>query len=554
MKRNPFKIILKLFSLIGGFTFILILAVINGSIGFLCSISLTVLASLGIAKLLGVSIALSFPLLFGLIIGAGLLRGLLRYFEQYSNHYIAFKLLAILRNKIFTALRRLCPAKLETKQKGSIISMITSDIETLEIFYAHTLSPISIALFVSLAMTLFIGLVVSWTMALFALFSYTLIGLILPFINGTILAKSGNEYRSDFSFFNGFFMDSIKGSKEIILHNREEEKNEAVNLFSKKLLTSSKTLRERSTLIQGGTEIIMALLNFSMVGLGFFLVSKGVVDSGLVVVGVVALLSSFGPVLAVNALPSNLNQTLASANRIFDLLEDVPVVVDIEDGKNFDFSILQIKNLKFSYNEQMEVLTSVNLTIGVGEIIGIKGESGCGKSTLLKLLLRFWKKGSGEILYNSIDIENINTDSLKHNVAMVSQTTYIFDDTIKNNLKIANPEATDEEITVACKKASIHNHIMAQTDGYNTKIGSSGLKFSAGETQRIGLARAFLSNAKLILLDEPTSNVDSLNETIILNSLRANKEGKAIILVSHRDSTLSIADKIYNFAGGKLYE
>ena len=302
------------------------------------------------------------------------------------------------------------------------------------------------------------------------------------------------------------------------------------------------------------TELFISLFIFTTLIIGIVLVIKEQLSLGKMIIGVVTVFGSFGPVVAISALPGNLTQTFASADRLLNLLEEKPEVSPIEDGKTFDFNNLAVNALSFSYEKQLQVLQEVCMYIKKGEIVGIVGSSGCGKSTLLKLLLRFWQKNSGTIAYNSIDIDEINTNNLLDNVTMVSQETYLFNDTIENNLRIAKFNATKEEIENACKLSSIHDFILTLPDGYNTIVGAFGDNLSAGEKQRIGLARAFLLGSGLILLDEPTSNVDSINEGIILKALKQQKHKKGIILVSHRESTMAIADRIYRFEKGMLYE
>lgn len=552
-RRNGLKIISKLLSLIGSLSYVILLAVINGSVGHTIGTFIPVLGALAIAKACGANVALDYTILFILIIGFGILRGILRYFEQYSNHYIAFKLLAKIRNIIFKKLRVLCPAKLETKQKGTIISMITADTETIEVFYAHTISPVCIAIVCSLSSFLFIGFVVNWYLGLFALFAYLVIGVIMPFIGNKIVLNSGKNYRNEFTSFNGYFMDAIKGSKEIILHGKEEEHKKVINEYSDKLLNASNIMKNKSLSTSVLTNITIYILNFTMLILGIILVILNEVSAPLMCVGVIALISSYGPVLAISKLPENLSQTFASGDRIISLLEEEPAVVDIKDKKDFDFNKFETKNLSFGYNEKT-VLKDINIHLKKGEIVGIMGKSGCGKSTLLKLLLRFWNNDGGFISYNDIDIKSINTLSLKKNVVMVSQSTYLFDDTVRGNLKIAKPNASEEDLISATKSAGIYEFILKLKDGFDTKIGAGGISLSAGESQRLGLARAFLSDAKLILLDEPTSNVDAINEGIILKALRESKYKKSIILVSHRDSTMTICDRIYKMTEGKIVE
>lgn len=548
-RRNGLKIMASLIVLLGSLSYIMLLAIINGTLGFLCAMGVTIFGSIGVAKFLGETINMSYGLIISLTIGCGVLRGALRYLEQYSNHFIAFKLLAALRDKIFKALRALAPAKLEGREKGGIISMITSDIETLEVFYAHTISPICIALIVETLVLLYVGFISSFYLSLAALVSYIIIGIILPIISSKLLSDTGVRYRKSFASFNSYYLDSIKGVNDIVLNNAMKVRNKEVNSKSDELLAEIKKLKHKS----GITEAISyAFVSLSLIGvliLGLYLSDKNIITIPKMIMGLVAIFGSYGPVIALSALPQNLTQTFASGDRVLDLLEEKPVVREIKDGKNFSFLDLKVNNLSFKYDEA-SVLNNVNLEVKRGQIVALVGPSGCGKSTLLKLLLRFYETNSGDILYNNISINDINTSSLLDNVTLVSQQTYLFDDTIKENIKIAKYDATDEEIIEAAKKASIHEFIESLPDKYDTKVGQLGDNLSAGEKQRIGLARAFLSNAPLILLDEPTSNVDSINEGIILKSLKDQKENKSIILVSHRESTTAIADRIYRIKDG----
>lgn len=550
LRRSGIKIMAGLIALLGSLAYIMILAVINGSLGFISAMGVTVFGAIGVAKALGESVAMSYGLIIGLAVGCGALRGILRYFEQYSNHFIAFKLLAALRDKIFKALRRLCPAKLENKKKGSIIAMITSDIETLEVFYAHTVSPICIAILVSLAVAIFVGVIGSPYLTLVALAGYLTIGIVLPLISSKLLKKSGVEYRKAFSLFNAYFMDSIKGIKDIIYHNAGDERKKQVDKRSDELLSLTYDMKKNIVNASALTELAVSLFILISLIVGIALYINQLISIGSMIIAIVAIFGSFGPVIAISALPGNLTQTFASGDRVLNLIEEQPAVLPIENTKNMDFNRLEVKDLNFAYDKNIQVLKDINLQAQNGEIVGIVGESGCGKSTLLKLLLRFWQKDGGSIAYDGEDIENINTDSLLSNVTMVSQSTYLFDDTVEENLRLAKEDATPEEMQEACKKASVHDLIMSLPEGYSSRVGLSGDNLSAGEKQRIGLARAFLSGSKLILLDEPTSNVDSINEGIILRSLADQRKDKCIILVSHRLSTMAIADRVYTIKDG----
>ena len=554
LRRSGARIMANLILLLGSLVYIMVVAVINGSLGFISAMGVTFFGAVAIAKAIGESIPVSYEALIILTISCGVIRGLLRFLEQYGNHYIAFKLLAVLRDKIFTSLQRLCPAKLESKQKGSIIAMITSDIETLEVFYAHTISPVCIAVIVSAVVFILVGLVSSWYLALIALIGYFLIGIIVPMIASDRLKASGVRYRTEFASFNAYFLDSIKGIKDIILHNADQARKTEVNRRSDILLDETKKMKQKITNAGAATEFIVSIIIIATLACGIALVAGDLLSAGRMVIGVVTIFGSFGPVIAISALPGNLTQTFASGDRVLDLLSEKPAVTPVKDGQIIDFEDLSVSDLSFSYDGQTEVLRDICMQAKKGEIIGITGESGCGKSTFLKLLLRFWQKDSGRIDYNGFDIDTVDTDSLLDNVTMVSQTTYLFDETIENNLRIAKPDATMQEIENACKLASVHDFILTLPDGYQSRAGALGDNLSAGEKQRIGLARAFLRGSALILLDEPTSNVDSINEGIILKALKEQKHRKSIILVSHRASTMSIADRIYRVEKGRMYE
>lgn len=552
-RRSGAKIMASLIILLGSLSYIIIAAVINGVLGFMCSMGVTVFGAVGIAKVLGEAIAMDYWLIITLTIVCGALRGLLRYIEQYSNHYIAFRLLAVLRDKIFKALRVLCPAKLETKQKGSIIAMITSDIETLEVFYAHTISPVCIAALMSVIICLFVGFVSSWWLSLVAFIGFVSIGIVVPLISSSALKASGVKYRAEFASFNAYFLDSIKGIKDIVFHNAGEEREKEVSIRSDKLLKETMSMKNNTTKAAAATELTVTMFIILTLAVGILLVKQDTLTIGRMIIGMVAVFGSFGPVIAVAALPGNLTQTFASGDRVLDLLAEKPVVEEVKGGENISYETLNVNNLAFGYNNTA-VLNDVCMNAKKGEIIGIVGESGCGKSTLLKLLLRFWQKNEGEILYNGIDIDHVNTDSLLGNMTMVNQNTYLFDMSIEENLKIANQNASPDELEAACRMASIHDFIMSLPNGYKTQVGVLGDNLSAGEKQRIGLARAFLRGSELILLDEPTSNVDSINEGIILKALAEQKNKKSIILVSHRESTMAIADRVYKIKDGRMAE
>ena len=553
-RRNGLVMMGKLISLLDKFAFVMILAVFNGTLGFVCSMAVTIFGSLGIAKFLGAGMALSYEWVIGLVVAFGAARGLLRYSEQYFNHFIAFKLLEILRQKVFQKLRKLAPAKLEEDKKGNLISLLTADIETLEVFYAHTISPACIALLVSLGVFLFVGFMSSWYLALIVLFGFVFIGVILPIIYSKYMKNCGIEYRSTLARFNSYFLDSIKGIKEIVFHRNEKNRENKVNKKSSELLKITKIQKNKTAIASAISEASVAFFIVISFVVGILLYYSNQLELGNLIIGLVAIYGSFGPVLAISNLPNNLTQTFASGDRLLNLLEEKPAVEDIVDKNAFKFEELRVRNLNFSYKNSEEVLKNINFHVIKGEIVGIVGASGSGKSTILNLLLRFYKKDGGEILYNGIDIETINTSSLLDNVSLVSQTTYLFNESILDNIKVANNNAKLNEVISATRKANIHNHIQTLENGYKSIVSTMGENFSSGEKQRIGLSRAFLKKSKLLLLDEPTSNVDAINEGIILSSIVKAKKDCAIILVSHKESTTAIADRIYKFSDKTLEE
>lgn len=551
MKRNIIKLIYKLLSLLGSFIGVLFLAVINGTVGFLLAISITVFAAIAILKLMGITIGISYTVIAIIITSCGILRGLIRYVEQYSNHYIAFKILAIIRDKLFRALRKLSPAKLDDKNKGELISILQSDIETLEVFYAHTVSPFLIALLTSTVMVIFISLMTSIHLGLSALLSYILIGVIIPVIYYNLNKKYGRSYRQKLGEFEGYYLDSIYGGYEILSQNKNVERSQSVDNSSKALIKMNKAIEDKGSLFKNITNALIVILNLLIVIVGGILIEKGLINEYKIILAYVALTSSFGSVVALANLPGNLTMSFASGNRVLDILEEEAIVKEGNDINEFAFEEVELKNVSFGYDDEL-ILKDINLKLKKGEIIGIVGASGSGKTTILKLLMHFYYVRTGEILYNNINVNKISHKALYDNVNLFSQTTYLFSDTILNNLLIAKPNASMDEVIEACKNASIYDYIMKLENKFETKITDLKDNLSSGEKQRLGLARVFLNKPKLLLLDEATSNIDAINEGIILNAINKYKKDMAVLIVSHRLSTLSICQRIYEFKENTL--
>lgn len=542
MRRNGFTIMGKMIGLVKPLFHIMILAVLTGVVGYLFSIFITIMGGMAISSILGFNVGYTLKKLFIFIIIFAVFRGVLRYIEQLSNHYIAFKLLAIIRNKVFTALRKLCPAKLEGKEKGNLISIITSDIELLEVFYAHTISPIAIAIITSLIMVLFISSYNIY-LGLISLLGYIIVGFVIPILASKLGKEEGLNYRNEFGDMNSFLLDSLRGLDEIIQYNLGSKRLEEIKEKTDNLAISQKKLKKYEAITKVITDISVLLFSSIILFMGIRLYRLNLINYNAVLISTIAMMSSFGPVLALSSLSGNLRHTLASGDRVLDLLEENPVVEDIRDGKDVVFDGASCKNIDFSYNKE-EILQDFSLDIGKNKILGIYGKSGCGKSTLLKLLMRFWDVDKGSVNISKEDIRNINTKNLRDMESYVTQETYLFNDTIANNIAIGKKDASLEEIKLAAKKASIDEFIEKLPKGYNTELGELGDSLSSGERQRLGIARAFLHDSPLMLLDEPTSNLDSLNEAIILKSLKEESKNKTLVLVSHRESTMSIASDV----------
>ncbi|EHK90628.1 thiol reductant ABC exporter subunit CydC [Aggregatibacter actinomycetemcomitans] len=551
MRKNGFVVMWQLMKLVTPLAHIMSFTIIMGTLGFLSAIFIMVLGAMGLAELLNFHVHLNLSQILTALIVLAVARGILRYLEQMSGHYIAFKLLALLRDKVFGALRRLAFIKLQDKQSGQLLSLVTNDIELLEVFYAHTIAPIAIA-FLTSAILLAVFAHISWWFVLVALLAYVTIGIILPIVTTQMAREDGRKYRELVGEMNDFFLDSIRGMKEIQLFGNEQQRLQEIHQRSEKIDQAFLKIKQQEGNVRSFTEIAVSFFNIVILLMGLTLFAYDKIDFVGLLVAVILLMSSYGPVIALSNLSNNLLQTLASGERVLALLAEQPELKDVENGVNIaDMQQIKVENVSFAYAQE-QILSGVNLHINKGEILGIHGRSGSGKSTLLKLIMRFYDPQQGSIRINDTDLKHINTVNLRDNIAYITQQTYIFNETIYQNILLANRNATKEQVIEAAKKASIHEFIMSLPEGYDTKITEMGNNLSDGEKQRIGIARAFLHNAPIILLDEPTSNLDSLNEAMILQSLLNAKGEKLIILVSHRASTMAICDQVIPIANGRM--
>jgi len=545
MKRSGFQIMARLIGLVKPLTGYMILAITMGLIGHLCAAFITVFGGYAILHVLHPEWSMSLGVLFGAVLIFALVRGFLRYAEQACNHFIAFKLLALIRDKVFGALRRLCPAKLEGKDKGNLISIITSDIELLEVFYAHTISPIAIAFLFCIIMVCFIG---SYHVALgaLALAAYFTVGVIIPIVTSKLSGDDGIHFRTKSGALSSFVLDSLRGLSETLQYGQGEKRMADMNAQTDNLSQDEERMKRTAGRNTAVTNTVILVFDLAMLFLSATLVGfEGCLIATL------ALMSSFGPVVALAALGSTLQNTFAAGNRVLDILDESPVVEEITGKEEIQFHGVAAENVTFAYGEET-ILDNFSVTIPENKIIGINGRSGSGKSTLLKLFMRFWQVQQGEVKISGKNVDAINTSNLRDLESFVTQETHLFHDSIRNNLRIARLDATDDEIIAACKKASVHDFIMSLPKGYDTEVGELGDTLSGGERQRLGLARAFLHDAPFLLLDEPTSNLDSLNEAVILKSLHEECADKTVVLVSHRKSTMGIADTVYSVEHGRM--
>lgn len=598
-RRSAISIMGSLIGLVKPLLHIMLAAIIFGTAGYLCAIFLTILAGQVIVHGLIAGGAGSVKTIITVMLIIAVLRGILHYTEQYCNHFIAFKLLAIIRHKVFAALRKLCPAKLEGRDKGNLISIITTDIELLEVFYAHTISPIAIAALTSLVMVFFIGRY-HWLAGILALAAYLVVGVVIPMWNGRRGSQMGMEFRTNFGELNSFVLDSLRGLDETIQYDQGEKRKEQMSERSRSLAGIQEKLSKMEGAQRSFTNMVILLASFGMLALTVWLYGKGEIGFEGIMTCTIAMMGSFGPVVALSSLSNNLNQTLASGERVLSLLEETPMVEEISGNvdirtdsdneisntsivsENTDndirnqnnspekekyilrgiltgrakdsvkaFSGAEAQHVTFAY-ENETILDDYSLKLESGKITGIHGASGSGKSTLLKLLMRFWDVNQGSVSVDGEDVRKIPTRHLRDMESYVTQETHLFHDSIANNIAVGSPAASREAIIEAAKKASIHDFIMKLPKGYDTEVGELGDTLSGGEKQRIGIARAFLHDSPLILMDEPTSNLDSLNEGIILKSLREAAEKKTVVLVSHRKSTMNIVDTVFEMKDGRI--
>lgn len=531
----------KLLKLVDPLKIQMLFAILFGSLGHIFA---SLLPSLGIYYLANIILKkqVNFNLVIISLLVLAILRALLKYSEQLLNHYIAFKTLAVIRDKVFKKLRAIGPQKIQGKDKGKLISILTSDIELLEVFYAHTISPVSIAFIHTL-----VFFIILWKFSpiysLILLTFHIILALIIPIITEKLAGTIGKKQRENYSVLNSLILESFKGIKEIVNFLQFENRYQEIKIAGRKLRRTEKILNEKSAFnfILSGSIIIFGNLIFILTSYSLYRDAK--VDFIGFVFPIAIFISSFGPTSALSNLANNLILTLACGNRVINLLEEEPQIEYIKNGENLIYEELSLKDVNFSYDSN-KLIENFNLKAEKNQIIGLEGKSGCGKSTIMKLIMRFYPINKGTISINNININKINTKNLRDNISYLSQDVHLFKATIRDNLKIAKKDATDDELISACKKANIYDFIESLENGFDTEILKDKFEISTGQAQRLGLARIFLRNSNLYILDEPTANIDALNEGIILKSLYDQRKDKTIIISSHRGSSLRITDTI----------
>lgn len=542
------KVMWRLIQLVKPLAPMMCLAIIMGVLGFLCAIGIPVLSSMALLQITGMKEHLPLSMMLLILMMMAVLRGVLHYIEQAANHYIAFKLLAIIRDHVFRALRRLCPAKLDGQDKGNLISIITNDIELLEVFYAHTISPIAIAIITSLIMLKFFAHLHIVAMII-ALIAYIMMAVVIPVYVDKKGRKIGQENRDQIGHLSSYILESFRGITTLQQFQKQHQRREDMLKQNDDIEDLQKSLKSIESIQIVASQLLITIASLIMFVVSYILYLQQQMNVYEVIMATILMLSSFGPVLALSSLSNNLLSTLSSGRRVIALLDEEELIHEVTNQPVVSFNQIDVDHLSFSYDNDL-ILDDISFDFQPRHITGIIGKSGSGKSTLLKLIMRFYDPQKGTISINNQNIKNINTKDLRHMFAYVTQETVLFHDSIYNNLKIANLQASDEDIYKACQKANIHDFIMSLPQGYSTQVAELGASLSGGERQRIGLARAFLSQAPCILLDEPTSNLDVLNEGMILKSLC--DLDQTIILVSHRESTMKIAHQVLKMKQGRV--
>ncbi len=547
------KTALRLLKFVKPFLPEMIFSILNGVFGHITAVCVMSFSALLLCNITGMETFFSRNIIILFIVISALIRGISHYFEQYSGHDVAFRLLAKIRSSLFDSLRDLAPAKMVDKRSGDIVTSLMGDIEIIEVFFAHTIAPVTITALMFIILNLFF-FAIHPVFSIVASIGYLSVAVLIPILNYRFVKVEGKNYRNNLSDLNSSLIDTLQGLKELILFDRFNSRIKKNRAKTSAMQNAAKDIRKNEGLIDSFTDGSIILSNALLLIVGIFLFSNGLISKYEFIIVLITYMSSFAPFIVIPFLSNTLSNTFAAAERIFSLEDEENPSPEIADSmilKESDEKDISVNNVNFGYKKEF-LLQNVSINIKKGEKIAIQGESGSGKTTILRLLLRFWDVTGGEIKIGSENVKNINLESLRNNISMLSQETYIFNKTISENIALGKADATIEDIKNAAEKAGINQFIESLPNKYETLAGALGDKMSGGERQRIGIARIILRNSDIVLFDEMTSNLDILNEQLILKTINKTMEDKTIITVTHRESVATHFDKIFFINKGKL--
>lgn len=544
MEKLTFKELRQLVSLLKPLLPLMLLTIALGTLGYLAITAISFAGGMGVLQIAGIREYGSLKLLIYAILLAGVLRAVFRLSEQYCTHYIAFRLLAIIREKVFKQLRLLTENQLKEIRKGELMNIVTKDVELLEVFYAHTIAPV----FIWIATMLVYGAMLYSLHPLYALIgviSYWVIGYLIPVAVYRFGQRSAEVYRTKQGMLSSFLMDSLKGIKEIIIFGKKNHTLHSIDTYSHELNGTTKNLKRHEGLLKALTDTMIYLTVFVQLFTSVYFITEREADMGAVLLAMLVLFSSFGPSLALSQLSASLVHTSASAKRVLRLLNLKPDILYSGRKKLDQVETIRFEDVKFGYENGRELYRHVNLTFHKGEITAIRGANGTGKSTLISLLLQNLRPLEGNVYINDEPAMCYSHESLRQNIGLVTASTTVFTDTLRNNLTLYQKGYTDEQIKQACFKAGLSEYVESLPKGLDTFMEEYAANMSSGQVQRIALARMFLKDSPIFILDEPTSNLDALNEKAVLATIKRHAADKVVLLISHNEDVLELADQVY---------
>lgn len=544
MEKLTFKELRQLVSLLKPLLPLMLLTIALGTLGYLAITAISFAGGMGVLQIAGIREYGSLKLLIYVILLAGVLRSVFRLSEQYCTHYIAFRLLAIIREKVFKQLRLLTENQLKEIRKGELMNIVTKDVELLEVFYAHTIAPV----FIWIATMLVYGAMLYSLHPLYALIgviSYWVIGYLIPVAVYRFGQRSAEVYRTKQGMLSSFLMDSLKGIKEIIIFGKKNHTLHSIDTYSHELNGTTKNLKRHEGLLKALTDTMIYLTVFVQLFTSVYFITEREADMGAVLLAMLVLFSSFGPSLALSQLSASLVHTSASAKRVLRLLNLKPDILYSGRKKLDQVETIRFEDVKFGYENGRELYRHVNLTFHKGEITAIRGANGTGKSTLISLLLQNLRPLEGNVYINDEPAMCYSHESLRQNIGLVTASTTVFTDTLRNNLTLYQKGYTDEQIKQACFKAGLSEYVESLPKGLDTFMEEYAANMSSGQVQRIALARMFLKDSPIFILDEPTSNLDALNEKAVLATIKRHAADKVVLLISHNEDVWELADQVY---------